>query len=48
MPHGLLKKVLGQVRDVDRGTAKKIIWLAIEIAREGREGRKVETGTTAA
>ncbi len=43
MTQRLLKRVLGQVQDVDRGTVEKIIWLAIEIAREGREGRKVGT-----
>ncbi len=43
MPHRLLKKVLDQVRDIDRTTLERTIWLAIEIAREGREGRKVGT-----
>jgi diadenylate cyclase len=43
MPHRLLKKVLDRVKDVDRATLEGTIWLAIEIAREGREGRKVGT-----
>jgi len=43
MPHRLLKKVLDQVKDIDRTTLERTIWLAIEIAREGREGRKVGT-----
>jgi len=43
MPHRLLKKVLDQIEHVDRATIEEVIWLAIEIAREGREGRKVGT-----
>jgi DNA integrity scanning protein DisA with diadenylate cyclase activity len=43
MPHRLLKKVLDQIDDIDKETLEKVIWLAIEIAREGREGRKVGT-----
>jgi DNA integrity scanning protein DisA with diadenylate cyclase activity len=43
VPHRLLKKVLDRIEDVDKATLEKIIWLAIEIAREGREGRKIGT-----
>ncbi|OPY70344.1 MAG: DisA bacterial checkpoint controller nucleotide-binding protein [Syntrophorhabdaceae bacterium PtaU1.Bin034] len=43
MSHRLLQTVLDQVRDINRATLEDVIWLAIEIAREGREGRKVGT-----
>jgi DNA integrity scanning protein DisA with diadenylate cyclase activity len=43
MPHRLLKRVLDRIDDMNKGTIEKIVWLAIEIAREGREGRKVGT-----
>ena len=43
MAHRMLKKVLDQIDYVNKTTLEKIIWLAIEIAREGREGRKVGT-----
>lgn len=43
MPYRLLKKVLDQTEKVNKETIEKVIWLAIEIAREGREGRKVGT-----
>jgi DNA integrity scanning protein DisA with diadenylate cyclase activity len=43
MSHQLLKRVLDQVDYVNKATLEKVIWLAIEIAREGREGRKVGT-----
>jgi DNA integrity scanning protein DisA with diadenylate cyclase activity len=43
MPYRLLKKVLDQTEGVNKETIEKVIWLAIEIAREGREGRKVGT-----
>lgn len=43
MPQRLLKRVLDQIPDVNNDTVEKIISLAIEIAREGREGRKVGT-----
>jgi DNA integrity scanning protein DisA with diadenylate cyclase activity len=43
MPYRLLKKVLDQTEHVNEETIEKVIWLAIEIAREGREGRKVGT-----
>ncbi len=43
MAHRLLKKVLDQTDYVNKTTLEKIIWLAIEIAREGGEGRKVGT-----
>ena len=43
MPHKLLKRVLDQIQNVNKRTLQEVIWLAIEIAREGREGRKVGT-----
>jgi diadenylate cyclase len=43
MPQRLLKRVLDQIPDVNKDTVEKTISLAIEIAREGREGRKVGT-----
>jgi DNA integrity scanning protein DisA with diadenylate cyclase activity len=43
MPHKLLKRVLDRIPDVDSDIVEKTISLAIEIAREGREGRKVGT-----
>ena len=43
MAHRLLKRVLDQIDDVNKETLENVIWLAIEIAREGREGRKVGT-----
>jgi len=43
MSHRLLKRVLDQIDYVNKTTLEKVIWLAIEIAREGREGRKVGT-----
>jgi DNA integrity scanning protein DisA with diadenylate cyclase activity len=43
VPYRLLKKVLDQTEGVNKETIEKVIWLAIEIAREGREGRKVGT-----
>lgn len=39
----ILDKVCVPQRDVDCETLRKVIVLAIEIAREGREGRKVGT-----
>jgi len=43
MAHRLLKRVLDRIDDVNKETLENVIWLAIEIAREGREGRKVGT-----
>ncbi|MGD0229751.1 MAG: diadenylate cyclase [Syntrophorhabdales bacterium] len=43
MPHRLLKNIMDQIERVNKATLEKVIWLAIEIAREGREGRKVGT-----
>ncbi len=43
MPQELLKRVLDQTDYVNKATLEKVIWLAIEIAREGREGQKVGT-----
>jgi DNA integrity scanning protein DisA with diadenylate cyclase activity len=43
MAHHLLNKVMDQIGHVNKATLEKIIWLAVEIAREGREGRKVGT-----
>jgi DNA integrity scanning protein DisA with diadenylate cyclase activity len=43
MPHLLPQKVLDQIDDVDKEILEKIIRLAIEIAREDREGRKAGT-----
>jgi DNA integrity scanning protein DisA with diadenylate cyclase activity len=39
----LLKRVLDRIDYVNKTTLEKVILLAIEIAREGREGRKVGT-----
>ncbi len=41
--HRLLRKVLSRVPDMAADTLEKVLWLSIEIAREGREGRKVGT-----
>ncbi len=43
MAEQLLKGILDRVSGVNRTTLKKVISLSIEIAREGREGRKVGT-----
>jgi DNA integrity scanning protein DisA with diadenylate cyclase activity len=43
MLHRLLKRVLDQIDYVNKATLEKVIRLAVEIAREGREGRKVGT-----
>jgi DNA integrity scanning protein DisA with diadenylate cyclase activity len=43
MAEQLLKEVLDRARGVNRTTLRKVISLSIEIAREGREGRKVGT-----
>jgi DNA integrity scanning protein DisA with diadenylate cyclase activity len=43
MAEELLRRILGRARGVNRTTLRKVISLCIEIAREGREGRKVGT-----
>lgn len=42
-PSHLLKDILTDDRGVNNETLEKVILLAVEIAREGREGRKVGT-----
>ena len=39
----LLRKICTEERGVDPRTLEKVILLAIEIAHEGREGRKIGT-----
>lgn len=39
----LLQDICTEKRGVNLETLKSVIWLAVEIAREGREGRKVGT-----
>ncbi len=43
MAEQLLKGILDRISGVNRTTLRKVISLSIEIAREGREGRKVGT-----
>jgi diadenylate cyclase len=43
MPQRLLRRVLDRMPGINTDTVEKTISLAIEIAREGREGRKVGT-----
>jgi len=42
-PSHLLKDILTDARGINNETLEKVILLAVEIAREGREGRKVGT-----
>ena len=38
-----IAEICSEERGVDNGTLKKVVELAVEIAREGREGRKIGT-----
>jgi len=40
MSHRLLKRVLDQIDYVNKTTLKKVIWLAIEIARKAGKDEK--------
>ncbi|MCB0104793.1 MAG: hypothetical protein KDE53_02770, partial [Caldilineaceae bacterium] len=39
----LLRDICDTDRGINQSTLERVIWLAVELAREGREGRKIGT-----